>query len=145
MAFVIDRVDLLAYTAADARVRDDAAGTLSVPLASAAAYYLRETVPVGGGEPLTLACWEPGHDLVIEDGAELLPQLVAGAQLYALGRLHWRILETEDRTLCQNEVVCRAADVVVLRGPDGRRIPGASLRRSCSASALRVPDGGSSK
>ena len=41
MAFVIDRVDLLAYLASDARVRDDADGTVSVPLASAAAYYLR--------------------------------------------------------------------------------------------------------
>ena len=54
-------------------MRDDADGTVSVPLASAAAYYLRETVPGGAGEPLTLACWESGHDLEIEDGAELMP------------------------------------------------------------------------
>ena len=140
MAFVIDRVDLLAYLASDARVRDDADGTVSVPLASAAAYYLRETVPEGGGEPLTLACWEPGHDLVIEDGTDLLPQFAAGAQIYASGRLQRRILETEDRTLCQDEVVCRAADVVVLRGPDGRRIPGSPLGRSRTASASRVSD-----
>ena len=140
MTFVIDRVDLLAYLASDARVRDDADGTVSVPLASAAAYFLRETVPEGGGEPLTLACWEPGHDLVIEDGAELMPQLAAGAQIYASGRLQRRILETEDRTLCQNEVVCRAADVVVLRGPDGRRIPGSPPGLSGSASESRVSD-----
>ena len=57
MPFAIDRVDLLACAAADARVRGAAAGTLSVPLASAAAYDLKETVPEGGGEPLTLACW----------------------------------------------------------------------------------------
>ncbi len=75
MPLAIDRVDLLTYAAADARVRGAAAGTLSVPLASAAAYYLRETVAVGGGEPLTLACWESGHDLVIEDGTDLLPEL----------------------------------------------------------------------
>ena len=142
MAFVIDRVDLLAYAAEDARVRDAAAGTLSVPLASTAAYYLREAVPDRCAEPLTLACWEPGHDLVIEDGAELMPQLAAGAQVYATGRLQRRILETEDRALCQNEVVCRAVDVVVLRGPDGRRMPGSRLGRSRSASASRVPDVG---
>ena len=136
MAFVIDRVDLLAYAAEDARVLDAAAGTLSVPLASAAAYYLRETVPGGAGEPLTLACWESGHDLVIEDGADLLPQLAAGAQIYASGRLQRRIIETEDRTLCQNEVVCRAAEVVVLRGPDGRRMPPPARRR---ATHIRAP------
>ena len=55
MAFVIDRVDLLGYVAADARMRDDAKGTLSVPLVSVAAYYLRETVPEGCNKPLTLA------------------------------------------------------------------------------------------
>ena len=133
MAFVIDRVDLLAYAAADARVCDAAAdarvcdaaaGTLSVPLAIAAAYYLRETVREGCGEPLTLACWEPGPDLVVEDGADLMPQLAAGAQIYASGRLHRRILAAEGETLCRNEVVCRAADVIVLRGPRGRRTPG---------------------
>ena len=40
MALVIDRVDLLGYVATDARVRDAAAGTLRVPLASAVAYHL---------------------------------------------------------------------------------------------------------
>ena len=116
MAFVIDRVDLLAYAAADARVRDAAAGTLAVPLATAAAYYLREPGSEGCGEPLTLACWEPGHDLVIEDGA--------GAQIYASGRLRRRILGAEGETLCRSEVVCRAADVLVLRRPDGVRLRG---------------------
>ena len=144
MAFVIDRVDLLAYAAEDARVRDAATGTLSVPLDTVAAYYLRETVPDGGGEPLTLACWKAGHDLVIEDGVGLLPQLAAGARLYASGPLQRRILESEDRTLLRNEVVCRAADVVVLRGPDGRRTAGSPLGRSRSASASRVSDVGSS-
>ena len=57
MAFVIDRVDLRAYLASDARVRDNADGTVWVPLASAAAYNLRETVPEWVGEPLALACW----------------------------------------------------------------------------------------
>ena len=51
MAFVIDRVDLLAYAAEDARVLDAAAGTLSVLLARAAAHYLREPVPDPIGEP----------------------------------------------------------------------------------------------
>ena len=51
MPFAIDRVDLLTYAAADARVRGAAAGTLSVPLAIAAAYYLKETVPDPIGEP----------------------------------------------------------------------------------------------
>ena len=125
-------------------MRDAAAGTLSVPLAIAAAYYLRETVPDRCGEPLTLASWEPGHDLVIEDGADLMPQLAAGAQLYPTGRLQRRILEAEDRTLCQNEVVCRAADVVVLRGPDGRRTPRTLRGRARSASASRVFEVGSS-
>ena len=122
MAFLIDRVDLLAYGAADARLNDAAAGTLSVPLASAAAYYLLEAVPEGGGEPLTQACWEPRHDLVIEDGVGLLPQLAAGARLYASSWLRRRILASEVRTLWWNEGVCRAADV--LRRPDGRRMPG---------------------
>ena len=44
MAFVIDRVDLLGYVAADVCMRDEAAGTVSVPLASAAAYYFGETI-----------------------------------------------------------------------------------------------------
>ena len=122
MAFVIDRVDLLAYTADHARVRDAAAGTLAVPLASAAAYYLRKTAE-GCGEPLTLAYWGAGHDLVIEDGADLLPQLTAGAQIYASGRLRRRILAAEGETHCRSEVVCRAVDVIVLSGPGGRRTP----------------------
>ena len=36
MAFVIDRVELLGYVASDACLRDDATGTLSVPLGPAA-------------------------------------------------------------------------------------------------------------
>lgn len=84
----------------------------------AAAYSLRETVPDWCGEPLTLACWEPGHDLVIEDDTDLMPQFSAGARIYPTGRLHRRILESEDRTLCQDDAVCRAADIVVLRRPD---------------------------
>lgn len=134
MAFVIDRVDLLAYVAADPRTRDAATATLWVPLASAAAYYFRETVPGGWEEPLTLAFWEPGHDLVIQEGANLQPQLAEGAQIYATGRLQRRILETDGETLCGNEVVCKADDVVVLRGPDGRRTPGSPAGRPRSAS-----------
>ena len=140
MAFVIDRVDLLAYVAAEPRVRDAAAGTLSVPLANAAAYYFRETVPGGREEPLTLAFWESGHDLVIQDAADLMPQLAEGAQIYATGRLRRRILETEGETLSTNEVVCRAHDVVVLRGPDGRRTPGPPAGRPRPAMPSRVSD-----
>ena len=138
MAFVIDRVDLLAYVAADSRVRDAATGTLWVPLASAAAYYIRETVSGGGEEPLTLAFWEPGHDLVIQNGAKLRPQLAEGVQIYATGRLRRRILEAEGETLCANEVVCGANDVVVLRGPDGRRTPGSATGRPRSAMQSQV-------
>ena len=130
MAFVIDRVDLLGYVAADACMRDEVSRTLSVPLASAAAYYLRETVPEECGKPLTLAFWESGHDLVIKDGADLQPHLVEGVQVYAAGRLHRRILEMEGETLCRNEVVCRANDVLVLRGPDGGRSEQSSAGRS---------------
>ena len=133
MAFVIDRVDLLGYVAADACMRDEATGTLSVPLASAAAYYLPETVPDGCGQPLTLAFWEPGHDLVIKDGADLQPQLAEGVQVYAVGRVHRRILEMEGETLCRNEVVCRANDVLVLREPDGGRSEGSPAGRSRGA------------
>lgn len=140
MAFVIDRVDLLAYVAAAPRVRDAAAGTLWVPLASAAAYYLRETVSGGRGEPLTLAFWETGHDLVIQGGADRLPQLAEGAQIYATGRLRRRILETEGEALCAHEVVCRADDVVVLRGPDGRRTPGPPSGRPRSAMPSQESD-----
>ena len=124
MSFVIDRVDLLAYAGGDARVCDAAASTLSVPLAIAAAYYLRVTVPEGCVEPLTLVCWEPGHELVVEDGADLMPQITEGAQIYASGRLHRRILAADGETLCRNEVVCSAANVIVLKGPSGRQTLG---------------------
>lgn len=124
MAFVIDRVDSLGYVASGACMREEATGTLSVPLGSAAAFYLRETVPGGRREPLALALWESGHDLVIKDGAHLLPHLAAGAQIYATGRLHRRILEIEDETRCRNEVVCVADDVLVLRRSDGGRLRG---------------------
>ena len=144
MAFVIDRVDLLGYVAADACMRDEATGTLSVPLASAAAYYLRETVPEECGQPLTLAFWEPGHDLVINDGAALQPHLAAGAQVYAAGRLHRQVLETEGEAVWRNEVVCTAAEVLVLRGPDGGRLRESPLRRSSSVLAPQVSDVGSS-
>ena len=130
MAFVIDRVDLLGYVAADACMSDDAAGTVSVPLVSVAAYYFGETIAEGCGEPLTLSFWESGHELVIKDGADLQPHLAAGAQIYAAGRLHRRILELEGETLCRSEVVCRADDVLVLRGRDGRRPQGSLAGRS---------------
>ena len=130
MAFVIDRVDVLGYVAADACMRDEATGTLSVPLASAAAYYLGETAPDGCGQPLTLAFWESGHDLVIKDGTDLQPHLAEGVQVYAAGRLHRRILEMEGETLCRDEVVCMATDVLVLRGRDGRRPQGSLSGRS---------------
>lgn len=54
MACLFDRVDLLGYLATDPRVHD-APGTLSVPLAGAAAYYPRETVSGGCGEPAAAA------------------------------------------------------------------------------------------
>ncbi len=127
MAFVIDRIDLLGNLAADACMRDEATGTLSVPLASAAAYYLRETVPEWCRQPLTLAFWESGRDVLIKDGAGLQPHLVAGAQVYATGRLHWQFLETDGETLCLHEIVCLADDVLVLRGPDGGRLRGAPV------------------
>ena len=140
MAFVIDRVDLLGYLASDACLRDEAAGTVSVPLANAAAYYLRETVPEECSKPLTLALWEPGHDLVIKNGAALQPHLAAGAQIYAAGRLDRRVLETEGETLCRNEVVCTADDVLVLRGPDGGRPQGSRVGRSSPALTSHVSD-----
>ena len=128
MAFVIDRVELLGYVASDACLRDDATGTLSVPLAPAAAFYLGEAVAGECGKPLTLAFWESGHDLVIKDGADLRPHLAAGTQVYAAGRLHRQLLERKGEILCRNEVLCSADDVLVLRGPDGER-----LRRSPAA------------
>lgn len=82
-------------------------------------------------QALRLACWEPGHDLAIDDGLDPLPQLAAGAQIYASSRLRRRILAAEDETLCQSQVVCRAANVIVLREPGGRQ--------DCD------PDSGSSK
>ncbi len=143
MAFVIDRVDLLGYLASDACMRDETTGMVSVPLASAAAYYLRETVPEECSKPLTLALWESGHDLVIKDGTDLQPQLAAGAQVYAAGRLQRRILEMEGATLCRSEVVCMAADVLVLRGPDGGRPQGSSAAGSWSALPSKVSEIGS--
>ena len=46
------------------------------------------------------------------------------------GRLHRPILKMEGETLCRNEVVCMADDVLVLRGPDGGRPQGSPARRS---------------
>ena len=133
MAFVIDRVDLLGHLASNACMRDDATGTVSVPLASAAAYYLPETVPEECSRPLTLALWESGHDLAIMDGVDLLPYLVAGAQIYAAGRLQRRIHEMEGEIFCRSEVVCAAADILVLRGSDGGRPKGKPAARFWSA------------
>ena len=59
MAHVIDRVDLLGYLASDARVLDPSTGTLVVRLSEAAAYYFRETLPKGVGQPLSPAFWNP--------------------------------------------------------------------------------------
>ena len=75
MAYVIDRVDLLGYLASDARVRGLSSGTLVVRLSEAAAYYLRETLPEGTGQPLTLACWEPGCYLVVRGGVSTQSRL----------------------------------------------------------------------
>ena len=140
MAFVIHRVDLLGCLASDARMRDEAADTVSVPLASAGSYYLRETVPEECSQPLTLAFWESGHDLVIKDGSYLQPHLAAGAQIYAAGRLHLRFPEMEGEILCRSEVVCMATDVLVPRGPDGGRPQGSPAVRSRAAFATRPSD-----
>ena len=121
MAYVIDRVDLLGYLASDARVRGPSSGTLVVRLSEAAAYYLRETLPEGTGQPLTLACWEPGCYLVVRGGVSTQSRLAAGAQVYAAGRLRRCLFETQGHILCHTEVICRAADVLVLRAPDGSR------------------------
>ena len=121
MAYVIDRVDLLGYLASDARVRDPSTGTVVVRLSEAAAYYLRDTLPEGAGQPLTLAFWEPGYYLVVRGGASIRPRLTAGAQVYAAGRLRRRLFETQGHILCHTEVICRAADVLVLREPGGSR------------------------
>ena len=127
---MINRVDVLGYLASDACMRDEAARTVSVPLASAAAYYLRETGPEECSMPLTLALWEAGHDLVVKDGADLRPHLSAGAEIYPSGWLYRRILETEGEILCRSEVVFKAADVLVLRGHDEGRLRESPARRS---------------
>ena len=121
MAYVIDRVDLVGYLASDARVRDPSTGTLVVRLSEAAAYYLRETLPKRTGQPLTLACWEPGCYLVVRGGASIQPHPAAGAHVYAAGRLCRRLFEAQGHVLCHTEVICRAADILVLRAPDGSR------------------------
>ena len=121
MAHVIDRVDLLGYLASDARMRDPSTGTLVVQLSNAAAYYLRESLPGRAGQPLTLAIWEPGHYLVVRDGTSMQPRLAAGAQVYATGRLRRRLFEVQGQILCHTEVICNAADVLVLRTPHGGR------------------------
>ena len=139
MAFVIDRVDLLGYLASDACMRDDVKGTVSVRLASAAAFYLRETVRDDFSKPLNIAFWESGHELVIKDGADLQPYLAAGAQIYAAGRLHRRILEREGEILCRSEVVCREADVLVLRGPDGGRAQPHGCKHRLTSIRLQIP------
>ena len=141
---MIDRVDLLGYVASvgyvasDACIRDATAGMLSVPLSNSAAFFIRETAPERCGKPLTLAFWESGYDPVISDGTDLQSQLAAGAQIYAAGRLHRRVLETEGEILCRNEVVCMASDVLVLRGPDGQRLRESLAGRSRSAPIPKV-------
>ncbi len=121
MAYVIDRVDLLGYLASDARVRDPSDGTIVVRLSEAAAYYLPGKSPEGAGQPFALATWEPGCYLVVRGGASIQPHLSAGAQVYAAGRLRRRLFETQGQLLCHSEVICRPADVLVLRTPDGGR------------------------
>ena len=121
MAYVIDRVDLLGYLASDARLRDPQEGTLVVRLSEAAAYYLRDALPEGAGQPLALAFWEPGYYLVVRGGAAIRTRLAAGAQIYAAGRLHRRLFEIQGKLRCHTEVVCKAADVLVLRAPCGIR------------------------
>ena len=142
---MIDRVDLLGYLASNAGMRDEATGMVSVPLASAAAYYLPETVPEECSRPLTLALWESGHDLVIMDGVGLRQDLVAGAQIYAAGRLRRRIHDMEGEISCRSEVVCAAADILVLRGSDGGRPKGKLAGRFWSALTSWVSDIGSSR
>ena len=143
MAYVIDRIDLLGYVASSGCMRD-AAGMLSGTLSSAGAYHVRDTGHEGCGEPLTLALWESGHDLMIKNGADLEPRLVAGAHVYAAGRLQRQVLEAEGEILCRSEVFCRAADVLVLRGPDGGRQRESPVGRSLYTPISRVPDVGSS-
>ena len=143
-ANVIDRVDLPGYGASDAHMQDDASGTLSVPLVNVAAVYFGRTRPAECSMPLTLACLEFGHDLLVKDGAALQPRLAARAQIYATGRLQRRVLETEGETSCRSEVACTAADVLALRGSDGRRPSGSPARRSWPAVTSQVSGIGSS-
>ena len=96
MAFVIDRVDLLAYVATDPRMLDAAAGTLSIPLASAAAcrnaladatIAPRELPnepsdppreqPAAEGQPApTRQVFEGGRKSIVPPGLGALPQIV---------------------------------------------------------------------
>ena len=92
------------------------------------------------GEALARACWEPGNDLVTKNGSDLMPRLAAGAQIYAPGRLYRRILAAESETCCLHKIVCRAADVIALTAPTGRR----DRRRNDPAPVSRVSEAGSS-
>ena len=121
MSFIIDHVDLFGYLASDARVRDNATGTLVARLAEAAAYYLQKPVLEDASRAFALACWEPGCYLVVRDGASIKSRLASGSQIYAAGRLRRRLFEAQGQLLCHTEVVCTATDVLVLRTPDGVR------------------------
>ena len=121
MAYVIDRVDLLGYLVLRRPRARPSTGTLVVRLSEAAAYYLRETLPKRTGQPLTLAFWEPGCYLVVRGGASIQPHPAAGAQVYAASRLCRRLFEAQGHVLCHTEVICRAADILVLRAPDESR------------------------
>ncbi len=121
MAFVIDLVDLFGYLATDARVRYPATGTVVARLGETAAFYLRETVADGAGDPLALTVWQPGCDLVVRGGQSLRPRLRSGSQIHATGRLRRRIFETRGNLVCRTEVLCAAEEVQVLRTPDGSR------------------------
>ena len=122
MAFVIDQVDVLCYLASDVRARNASAGTVVARLSEAPAFYLRETVPERAGEPLALAFWEPGYDLVVRGGTSIQAALAEGAQVYSAGRLRERIFESPGQIFCRNEVVCTAADLRVLGAPNGGRV-----------------------
>ena len=121
MAYVIDRVDLLGYLAFDARVREPSTGTLVVRLSEAAAYYLREPASKGASQFFALSCWALGCYLVVRGGASIGSRLASGAQVYAAGRLLRRLFEAQGHILYHTEVICRAADVLVLRERDGSR------------------------
>ena len=122
MAYVIDRVDLLGYLASDIRVREPSTGTLVVRLSEAAACCLRETLREGVGQPLTLAFRNLGYYLLVQGGASTQSRLAAGAQVYAAGRLRRRRFNALGHILCHTEVICRAADDLFLRAPDGSRM-----------------------